>query len=129
MSEIRLDTERGCQEELQRCSNGIASLIHEFTQAVERQAELGHEVGKVESVATVEIADTHPKITATEMKARVTKRLDEDYGELMASRLLNDAKVTALNARIRALEKRMSAAQSSLNQHQAEARSAGLAQR
>jgi hypothetical protein len=129
MTEIRLDTERGCQDELQRCSNGIASLIHEFTRAVERQAELGHEVARVESIATVEVANNFPKITATEMKARVAERLDKDHRGLLASNLLNDAKVTALTARIRALEKRMSAAQSSLNQHQAEARSAGLAGR
>ena len=129
MSEIRLDTERGCLEELQRCSNAIASLIHRFTIAVEERAVIEHGLARDEAIATVEIADSYPKITATEMKDRVTNKLLEKDQERMSQKVLNEAAVTSLSARIRALEKRMSAAQSSLNQHQAEARSAGLAGR
>lgn len=129
MSEIRLDTPHGCRDELQRCANGIAQLIPELTKAIREEAETQLEYDAAEAIATVQIADSHPKITATEMKARVTDKLREDPDGIRAKRLFTTATVTALNVRMRALEKRMSAAQSALNDHQAEARSAGLAGR
>lgn len=127
MSEIRLDTPHGCRDELQRCANGIAQLIPELTKALREEAETQLQYDAAEAIATVQIADAHPKITATEMKARVTDKLREDPDAIRAQRLFTTATVTALNVRMRALEKRMSAAQSALNDHQAEARAAGFA--
>jgi len=100
-----------------------------MTKAIAKEAELQVHLELAEAIATVTIADAHPKITATEMKARVVKELAKDPDQTRVNRLLVSSKVTALNARMRALEKRMSAAQSALNDHQAEARSAGLAGR
>lgn len=126
MSEIRLDTPGFCRDELQRCSNGIAHLISDLTKALEKESHLQVELELAEAIATVRVADRHPKITATEMKARVIKELAKDPEATRAVKVLATARVTALTARMRALEKRMSAAQSALNDHQAEARSAGL---
>jgi hypothetical protein len=126
MSEIRLDTPHGCRDELQRCANGIAQLIPELTKAIRHETEVQVQCELAEAIATVEIADALPKITATEMKARVVKRLSDDPDGVRAVRLLATAGVTALNARMRALEKRLSAAQSALNDHRNEERSAGF---
>ncbi len=128
MAEIRLDTPHGCRDELERCSNGIATLIPDLTTAIETLARVEVELELAEALATVEVAQNYPKITATEMKARVVRKLaaDDGRGTLRGQKTVLSSTVTALTARMRALEKRMSAAQSALNDHQAEARSAGL---
>jgi len=128
VSEIRLDTPHACRDELERCSNGISILIPDLTKAIEALSRIEVELELAEALATVEVAQNYPKITATEMKARVVKKLagDEGQGTLRGQKTVLSSTVTALTARMRALEKRMSAAQSALNDHQAEARSAGL---
>jgi hypothetical protein len=81
-------------------------------------------------LATVSIATDNPRITATELKARVMKVLHDDEtgtGKLYGRRHEINAKLEVMERRFRSLEKRMSAAQSALNDHQAEARTIGLA--
>ena len=118
MTDIRLDTVAGCRDELQRCANGIAQLISELTKALRHETETQIQFELAEAIATV--------ITATEMKARVTVDLSKDTDGIRASKLLASASVTALNARMRALEKRLSAAQSALKAHETEDRAAGV---
>lgn len=128
MAEIRLDTPTSCRDELQRCSNGIATLIPEYTKLREEKAAVDESLEVAEALATVAIATDNLRITATELKARVVKTLYDDpmnSGKLSARRHELNARLEVIERRFRSLEKRLSAAQSALNDHRSEERAAG----
>ena len=130
MSEIRLDTPHGCRSELETCANGLAGLIHRHTELRLELNDLDQEVEMAEALITVDLAANAPRMTATDRKAHVLVELDKTpAGVARRRRAEVNAKLDVLERRFRTYEKRMSAAQSALNDHQAEARSVGLANR
>lgn len=130
MSEIRLDTPHGCREELERCANGIAELIPRHTTLRLRLGELDQELEIAEAIETAKQAGDNPRTTATDRKAQVVAAIDKTpAGDARRERYEVTAKLDVLERRFRSLEKRLSAAQSCLNDHQSEARSAGFANR
>ena len=127
MSEIRLDTPHGCREELERCANGIAELIPRHTTLRLRLGDLDQELEIAEAIETAKQAADNARTTATDRKAQVIAAMDKtSAGDARRERYEVTAKLNVLERRFRSLEKRLSAAQSALNDHQAEARSAGL---
>lgn len=131
MAEVRLDTPHACREELQRVSSAIATLTPDYTDLRTEFALIDEQNEIAEALATVQIASANPKLTATELKARVVKHITEDEGlaPIRQRRVVLAAQLEVLERRFRSLEKRMSAAQSALNDHQAEARATSVGQR
>lgn len=130
LPEVQLDTPHGCREELQKCANGMAGLIHRHTELRLELVDLDQEVEIAEALITVDLAANAPRMTATDRKAHVLVEIDKvPAGMARRRRAEVVAKLDVLERRFRTYEKRMSAAQSALNDHQAEARSAGLAGR
>lgn len=130
LPEVQLDTPHGCREELQKCANGMAGLIHRHTELRLELNDLDQEVEIAEAIITVEIAEQAPRMTATDRKAHVLVELDKTpAGQARRRRAEVTAKLDVLERRFRTYEKRMSAAQSALNDHQAEARATSVGQR
>lgn len=121
---ITLDNPIACRQELERCSNGMATLLTQYIRAREAQVEVKREVRVMESIAAEQCAEKG--ITATEMRARMTLWLHEEgLTQYQTAGEWLDADMDVLERRFRNLEKRQSAAQSALNDHQREAQFAG----
>jgi hypothetical protein len=126
---VHLDSTASTRAELERCASGIAALTPEFTKLQEEMGVVEESLEIAEALATVKMADDHPKATATELKARVVKAVCDDEtgtGKLYGRRSELRARLVVIDRRFRSLEKRLSAAQTAMNSHLEEARSAGF---
>lgn len=125
LDEIHLDTARACISELERCSNALAKLLPAFASKREELGQIGPALEAHEAIATLEV--TEPRITATEIKARVVSHLLEqpEVAELRERKAVLEAEISVQERAARSWERRMSAAQSALNAHHEEARAAG----
>lgn len=70
---IHLDTPAACQVELERVTNGLALLDHLYTQAREALDEAQVIWAEFEAAAAKEVRGTDEKLTATEIRGRITQ--------------------------------------------------------
>lgn len=122
---IELDSPTACQQELERCSNGLAILTQEEVRVSQALSEVEDQYERVEAIAARAIRDnSNTKLTATEVKAKITEYVTEDpvLSQIRESLFTLNAERESLARRMRTLEKRGGFAQSALNKHSDEAR-------
>lgn len=127
MAKIRLDSPIACRDELQTCSNEMAALLVDFTRLREAAGVVDEQWEVIEALAAAEVQPEKGE-TATAIKGRVVSWV-LDHPELVLIRAATyelKAELEIVERRFRNYEKRMSAAQSALKDHDAEARNAGF---
>src|SRR5688572_15353454 len=120
MSEIELDSPVACVAELERCSNGLATLTQEITKTLEELKGAEEELEEIEAKAYLDARDSdESKVTAAEIRGRVIQAItaDERMARVRADTLSLRTERETLERRLRTLEKRSSAAQSALAKH------------
>ena len=122
MKPIDLSNVHACQSEIQDCSRGLAYLDHLFSQAVDLVSEKETIWDSEESEALRAAREDAPKAaTATEIRGLVTAHVNKRPSARKARDELRAAHDTKEKVErfMRSIEKRLSAAQSAMNGHQA----------
>lgn len=122
MKQIDLSNVHACQSEMQDCSRGLAYLDHIFGRAVDALSEAESTWDSVESDAAAKVREDAPKAaTATEIKGAITAYVNARPPAREARDELTKARdrMAKVDRWMRSLEKRLSAAQSAQNGHQA----------
>lgn len=119
---IELDTAPKARRELERCSTALARLDHAFTLARIQLDEAEQQWEDVEADAALAARQGDEKLTATEIKARVTKLVSDDDSASEARQRAREARrnLDLIERWYRSCEKRASAAQSAMKQHESE---------
>lgn len=120
--QIDLSTPIGCRTELERCSRGLAEIVHEYAA---KRAELSALEAQMDALEAVEFLRATGD-TATERKAQATKAIVQNDNDIYARTAILRGETEALKARIRGLESRGSHAQSSMNGHLQEEKMSGF---
>lgn len=124
---IRLDNPISCREELERVANGIAVLTQEHTSLIEDLERAEEQYELVEAAAFNGVKSADKGLTATQVKSLALEAIakKEETAALRKTVRAQRAVLVAIERRLRSLEKRLGAAQSSLKSHDSEAVSAG----
>lgn len=126
---MRLDNQRLCVTELERCSTGMAQLTQEATANAEALSEIEGQYQLIEAAAGKSVREnTDEKLTAGEITNRINELIANDP-ELGPIRLrLRDLQAAheTLARRLKTLEKRSMNALGAAKLHDSEARNAGF---
>ena len=114
---IHLDTLVGCEQELERCTNGLAMFDHAFHLAVDKRDRAEDVWLDHEGIAAAEVATKG--MTATELKGRIRAWVTEHPEAKKAREEYQAAEryLTKLDRYYRSLEKRASNAQTAQKRH------------
>jgi hypothetical protein len=122
---ILLDSPEECEKELMRSTNGLASLDHIFTLAVDARDEADEAWEAFEAKASAEVAQKG--ITATELRGRITTWTSERPDAMAARRAqrLAHSELEKIARYYRSAEQRATNAQAALKRHLGNARYGG----
>lgn len=126
MNPIDLSTPQGCEEELERCTNGMAYLDHAYYLAVDARDDADSDWEEWEAKATQAVAEKG--ITATELRGRITRWCLKEPEAMEARKKQRQAKaqLDKLERWFRTAEQRSTNAQAALKKHMGGARYGGI---
>lgn len=119
MKLVDLSTPQACQVEFERCSSGLAYLDHLFTETLSAIGDAEEEWDKWESEAADAARNGDEKLTATEIKGRITSYIENNESAKEAREVLRNLRTSRAQIErwYRSLEKRGGFAQSAANIH------------
>lgn len=124
---ISLDNDIACREELQRVSNGIASLTVDHTRALEEMDKLDSKWRLVRA-GIYNALSPEKGATADQVHSLALAAIEKDEETLALWKEVKtkQTEIDKLERRLKSLDKRLMAASSALKSHESESRTVGF---